>query len=332
MPKSYTWGEFMSEVLALYRPPMRRIATYRKMEQVLREFGGLCRRPADLTPSSVAAWIAAHPGRRPATVESYLRSLRAACTYAIGAGYLQRSPFDFRSPRQWVDWDVEELDPPVHSAGEIARVLALADGEMGDGIWGVGSGQSRPLYAGVCGSMREYAGGVGGWRAARLRAVVYAFAFTGARRKELLGLAVADVDLEHGVIDIRTNGRRSLKTHASAARIPIAAPLAAVLADWIPRCGSTWLFPGVRRRGPWLEGPVGEKSLDQVKALGLRAGVPGLTFQSFRHTFASLAEGWGIGELALQRILRHSNLRTQLAYRHELPAVLRDTAAKVHFP
>ncbi len=304
MPKSHAWGEFASEVLALYRPPMRRVATYRKMEQVLREFSAICRRPADLTPSSVAAWITAHPGRRPATVQSYLRSLRAACTYGIGAGYLQRSPFAFRGPRPWVDWDVEELPPPVHSAAEIARVLALADQEAQ----------------------------TGDWRAARLRAVIYAFAFTGARRRELMGLAVADVHLDQGVIEIRTNGRRSLKTQASAAAIPIPSPLAAVLAIWLPISGSAWLFPGVRRRGPWLEGPVGAKALDQVKALGLRAGVPGLTIASFRHTFASLAESWGIGELALQRQLRHTRIRTQLVYRHPLPEVLRDVAAKIHFP
>ena len=181
MPKSHTWEEFRSEVLALYEPPMRRIATRRKMAHVLDEFGVLCHRPADLTPSSVAAWVRAHPDRRPATVESYLRSLRAACTYAIGSGYLERSPFAFRSPRQWIDWDVPELPPPVHSAEEIARVLALADSEAQDGSW----------------------------RAARLRAVVYAFAFTGARRKELLGLAAADVDLDHGAIAIRPNGRRA---------------------------------------------------------------------------------------------------------------------------
>lgn len=304
MPKSHTWGEFTSKVLALYEPPMRRIATKRKIEHVLAEFGAICSRPADLTPSSVAAWIAAHPGRRPSTVESYLRSLRAACTYALGAGCLERSPFDFRSPARWVDWDVPELPPPVHSAEEIARVLEHADAEAL----------------------------AGAWKAARLRAVVYAFAFTGARRKELLGLAVADVDLDHGVIVIQPNGRRSLKTRAAAARIPIAAPLAAVLATWLPICGSSWVFPGVRRLGPWLEGPVGEKALDQVKDLGLRAGVPGLTLASFRHTFASLAEGWGIGELALQRQLRHTRIRTQLAYRHPLPEVLRDVAAKIHFP
>jgi integrase len=304
MLENHTWGELTSQVLALYARPMRRPATARKMRQVLLEFGDLVGEASDLTPATVARWIAAHPNRRPETVCALLRSLRAACVYGVQAKLLDASPFDFREPSAWVDWDVEELDPPVHQAEEIARVLALADQEASGGSW----------------------------KAARLRALVYCYAFTGARKREVLALQTADIDLAAGVLQIRTNRRRGLKTRQSAACLPLPAPLGAVLAAWLPRTESEWLFPGIRRKGPWLEGPPGEKPLDQVKALGLRAGVPGLTIQSFRHTFASLSESWGIGELALQRVLRHSNLRTQRGYRHELPAVLRDTAAKVHFP
>jgi len=302
--ESCDWACFVRDVLALYAAPIRRPATMRKMRQVLGEFGELCQGPTELTPLAIAQWIASHPARRPETVCTLLRSLRAACAYGESRGLFPANPFRFRSPSAWVDWDVEELPPPVHSAEEIARVLARADEEAL----------------------------AGDWRAARLRAVIYAFAFTGARKKELLGLTVTDVDLVAGTIAIACNGRRSLKTRASAAHIPVPTPLASILREWIPQCGSTWLFPGVRRRGPWLEGPVGEKALDQVKALGLRVGVPGLTFQSFRHTFASLSEGWSIGELVLQRILRHSQIRTQRMYRHEMPEVLQAAAAKVHFP
>jgi integrase len=304
MPKRHTWGEFTSAVLALYDPPIRRIATRRKLEQVLAEFGEICRRPDDLTPGAIASWILAHPGRRPSTVSSLLGALSAACTYGRYAGLIRSNPFQFRSPRGWVDWSVPDLPPPVHSSAAIARVLEAADGEALDG----------------------------GWREYRLRAVVYSAAYTGARRRELLGLAVADLDLVGATIAIRPNAARPLKTAGSAARLPIAAPLAEVLADWVPRSGSAWLFPCIRRRAPWLEGPVGAKALDELKALGLRAGVHGLTFQSLRHTFASLAEGWGLGELALQRILRHTSPRTQRTYRHELPDVLREAAAKIRFP
>jgi len=304
MHKRHTWAAFADDVLALYAPPIRRKATWRKLEHVLREFQPLCRYSEDLTPSVVAAWIAAHPGRRPATVDSFLRSLRAACNYGMSAGYLRESPFAFRSPRHWVDWSVEPLPPAVHTAEEIARVLARADFEAQ----------------------------AGRWRNLRLRAVIYTAAFTGARKREILAACVADLQLDQGLMTIRPNARRPLKTPSSAAQIPLAPPLVAVLEGWVAICGSPWLFPGIRRQGPWLEGPAGAKALDQVKGLGLRAGVRGLTFQSFRHSLASLSEGWGIGELALQRLLRHSSPRTQEYYRHAIPAVLRDVAARIHFP
>jgi len=297
------WKSFSREVLALYAVPLRRPATARKMRQVLAEFGELCQSPSDLSPLAIAGWIASHLGRRPETVCTLLRSLRAACTYGESRGLIASNPFHFRGPAAWIDWDVPELPPPVHSAEEISRVLELAD---------------REAQAGA-------------WKACRLRAIVYTFAFTGARKREVLALAVADIDLDAGVIRIRTNRRRGLKTRKSAAALPIPPLLRDVLEAWIPCTKSEWLFPGAWRLGPWLEGPPGEKPLDQVELLGIRAGVPGLTISSFRHTFASLAEGWSIGELALQRQLRHTRLRTQLAYRHPLPEVLRGVAAKVSY-
>jgi integrase len=298
-----TWSQFTADVLAVYLPPIRRLATYRKMSQVLGEFADFCLTTADLTPSAIARWMQVHPERRPETTLALLRTLSAACTYGVLISALEANPFGWRKPTAWVDWDVPELEPPVHTSEEIARVLALAD--------------------------QEAAGGA--WKAARLRAVVYALAFTGARKREILGLAVADVDLAAGMLTIRTNRRRGLKTRSSSANLPMPAELGRVLAAWMPLTGCEWLFPGATRTGPWLEGPPGLKAIDQVKALGQRAGVEGLTIASFRHTFASLAEGWGLGETVLQRLLRHSNPRTQRFYRHELPAVLREAGAKVHF-
>jgi integrase len=300
---STPWSAFARAVLALYAPPIRRLATLRKMRQVLTEFGVLCPTTGDLTPSSIASWIESHPDRRPETTAALLRTLKAACAYGLVCGAMDCDLFAWRKPAAWVDWDVPELEPPVHSAAAMARVLARANQEAQ----------------------------AGSWKALRLRALIYALAYTGARKRELLGLAVADLDLVAGTIAIRTNRRRGLKTRKSAAHLPIAAELAAVLAEWVPVCGSDWLFPGVRRQGPWLEGPPGQKALDAVKALGVRAGVPGLTIASFRHTFASLSEGWGIGETMLQRLLRHTSIKTQRSYRHPLADGLRDAASKIHF-
>jgi integrase len=297
------WSRFTEDVLSLYLPPIRRLATYRKMRQVLGEFAQFCPTTADLTPAVIAGWIQMHPERRPETTLALLRTLAAACTYGVLVSALDANPFAWRKPTAWVDWDVPELAPPVHGSEDIARVLATADQEASGGAW----------------------------RALRLQAVVYTLAYTGARKREVLGLAVADVDLPGGSVAIRTNRRRGMKTRSSSARLPIPAELGRVLATWIPLTGCEWLFPGARLEGPWLEGPPGHKAIDQVKALGQRAGIEGLTIASFRHTFASLSESWGIGETALQRILRHTNPRTQKFYRHELPEVLREAGAKVHF-
>ncbi len=300
---STAWSQFTEDVLALYLPPIRRLATYRKMRQVLGEFAAFCPTTAELTPAAIAGWLQAHPERRPETTLALLRTLRAACTYGVLISALDANPFVWRKPTAWVDWDVPELEPPVHSAEEMARVLALAD--------------------------QEAAGGA--WKAARLRALIYTYAYLGARKREVLGLRIEDVDLAGGSIAIRTNRRRGLKTKSSSSHLPIPAELGRVLAAWMPLCGCDWLFPGATRQGPWLEGPPGLKAIDEIKALGIRAGIEGLTIASFRHTFASLAEGWNMSELELQRLLRHSRIRTQRAYRHELPAVLREAGAKVHF-
>jgi hypothetical protein len=83
-----------------------------------------------------------------------------------------------------------------------------------------------------------------------------------------------------------------------------------------------WLFPHAYQTGPWLWGRPGHRPLDEVKQLGERAGVAGLTI---------LAEDWGIGELMLQRILRHSTPRTQKHYRHHDAELLHRAAAKVRF-
>ena len=171
----------------------------------------------------------------------------------------------------------------------------------------------------------------GDWHASRLRAAVYCWAYTGAGLLEVLGLRRCDVDLAARTIHVRSHPRRRLKTGHRAARLPIAGPLADVLESWMPRCECEWLLPGSRREGPWSQSGPGYRPTDRVKQLGERAGVEGLTVLAFRHTFATLSEDWGIGELMLQRILRHSRPRTQKHYRHHDAESLSRAASKVHF-
>jgi integrase len=272
----------------------------------LREFGRHCGRTDHMTPAAIAAWIAAHPDRGDKTRLALLRTLRPLCTYGAGVGYLT-DPFLFRAPRQWLPasaLSIPETEFPRHRSGaEIRAVLAQTD----------------------CEAL------AGRWESLRLRAAVYTYAFTGARKNEILGSKVADYDLSAGLVSIRGNDRRPLKTAASAARLPMAAELVTVLAGWLPLCGSPWAFPNKFRRGPWLHGPHGNKAIDQVKALGARAGVHGLTILGLRHSFGTQAEGWGWGELLLQRVLRHTTVQTQRGYRHEDLEQLRSAATRIRY-
>ena len=95
---------------------------------------------------------------------------------------------------------------------------------------------------------------------------------------------------------------------------------AEILAGWIPRTDSPWLFPGVRRQVPWRNGRPGTRPIDRLKSAGRDAGIEGLTFQSLRHTFATYARRlWGLSELELMTVLRHTSPGTQRAYVHSLP-------------
>jgi integrase len=296
---------FRAEVLALYQPPSRRSSTRAKMRQVLDEFATICRTTKDLDPVAISNWIAAHPERAAATHRTLLSSLRAACSYGVYKHYLS-SPFSFRPLDKWIPQDeLEESEPfrRYRTAAEIASLLLRSDQEAREGPW----------------------------EAARLRAALYCWCFTGAGNKEILGLRVADVDLARSIITVRSHARRRLKTGARAAVLPIAPPLAEVLTGWIPLTGCEWLFPHRFRTGPWLHGPAGCKALDQVKQLGVRAGVPELTILALRHSVATLAEGWGIGELMLQRILRHARRQTQRHYRHQDIQQLLEAAAKITY-
>jgi integrase len=299
------WPRFTAEVLSLYAPPMRRPATRRKVGQVLREFTPVCRTTRDLTPPAIAAWLSGHEHRAAATHRSLLAALRAACTYGVARGYMA-DPFAFRKVRLWLPEDELEPEEPFRRhrrPEEIRRVLDLADREAASGEWDT----------------------------LRLRALVYALAYTGAGKLELLGLRHHDVDFFRDVITIRSHPQRRLKRRARAAQLPIAPPLSVVLAGWMPQTGCEWVFPHKLRTGYWHHCRAGKKPLDEVRALGERAGVAGLTLLDFRHTVGTLSEGWGIGELALQRILRHARRQTQDHYRHEDLELLRRAAAKIQY-
>jgi integrase len=305
---SISFRDFATEVLSTYQAPSRRPSTRSKISQILKEFGPSCSSTSDLTVGRICDWLAGHPDRRAITHRSLLSTLRAICAYGAFRGYMA-NPFDFRKLSHWLPADeLAESEPEVfrrhRTAAEVRLVLERADLEATT------------------------------WKGRRLRDLFYTYAFTGAGKLEVLGARVIDVDLVKGILSIRSHPIRRLKTGARVARLPLVGPMPGIMAGRVAesaRDGSPFLFPHTELAGPWFHGRPGYKPLDQIKALGLRAGVEGLTILSLRHTVGTLAEGWGIGELMLQRLLRHSRPATQRHYRHEDLDQLRRAAERITY-
>lgn len=292
---------FQDELLSLYQAPLRAPKTLEKMRQVFQILDGskIARNVEDLTPPAIARFAKyALEGRSPNTVRGLLSYLRAACSYAVACGYLARSPFDAR--RVWVRPE-RTARRRFHSIPEIHRLLSFLAIKGSD------------------------------WEDRRLHALVATVAYSGIRRTEALHLEWTDVDLARRLIHIIAHKNR-LKTTDSAAILPIPGALAEILGAWRELEPSRWVFPNSRHTGPWESGSRRSKAINQIRDAGLACGIEGVCFLSLRHSYATHAEAsWGLSELQLQRLLRHSESKTQLAYRHSEIEGLRSAVSGVWY-
>jgi integrase len=304
---------FERELLDIHAAKEHAPSTLRQVRQVLREFRAVgVERTDQLTSAAIARWKSAHPGRTPVTAASHLRCLRAICARARKEGRLEVNPFDVDRLEGWVRPDAPTARPPRRwsiTPDQVRRVLETAD---------------REALA-------------GDWTAGRLRAYIWTLLLLGMRPGELQRLEVADVDPRDRTVTIRPKpvpvwGRPDRwwrpKTAGSAATIPLGDRLAAVLAGWIPRTGCRWLFPGLKRRGPWTSGGPGVRPLDHVRALGDRAGVE-LWQKSGRKSVGTNARGAGLTGLERKGLFRHADLATGELYDEQSVDGLRPAAAKV---
>ena len=282
MPMS--WAEFQRRVATIYAGPAHAPRTARKMHQVL-DLVRIHTRilMIDQLDTELAAGFVARRSETvsAATVRGDLAYLSAAATIAVEEGWLARAPrFKRVRPRP-----TRPTLPKVHAIAQVGAVLELL--------------RSRSET----------------WAGARLHALAAVAAYTGLRRDEILWLKCEDVDLATGLLHVVE--RRRLKTEASAAAVPIPPELGAILATWLPRCGSEWLFPGIRKRGPWTGGANGMRPCERIREAGRECGVEGLTLLSLRHTFATHARRqWGLSALELADVLRHTSPATQRWYVH----------------
>jgi integrase len=326
--KPIPFEAFRAELLALYKPPMRSPGSWYAMRKALEILEGLgVQSTADFTDDLIARFVTERheAGEHPNGTHALLARIRAAVNYAAAKKYVQASPFANR--RRWVRKVSPAKAPVWHSREAIAKVLSRAQEDV-----------ARKRNHCQAGPWAE-------WRAHRLYALAATVAYTGVRKMEALCLRVEDLMFEERIILIQSRRDHGTKTEASAQPVPMPAPLVEILRGWAPhlaipkdfRVRSSfqpranprgkpdpgWVFPNAGRSGPWLGGSPGRQPLHCLVNLGLRAGVREFTFQSLRHSWATNAEYWGLSEVQIQRMLRHTNTRTQSYYRHAEASNLR---------
>jgi integrase len=357
-------AEFKTRILDLYRPPLRAGGTFNTMRRaldLLMEVGGL-ETTADITTAAIARFVGARAGREsPNSTRHWLGCIRAACSIAAAEGWMRISPFAVR--KSWVR-AVTPRSPRVHSRAEIARILATATAEA-DAARGPDRFRANRLRAAV--ATAAYSG----MRRSEIlllhatdvdfaARMIFLTARAGADGQLKTDAAAQPVPLADALADIL----RPWVAFLSGCRIDPAADTARPVVSWLNvrgpkppdaptagRPGATparglppwvaaggtpaapvrWLFPNVTGVGPWNDGSWGSKPVNELKALGLRAGVPGVTWQSFRHSWASHAEFWGFSDTLIMRVLRHTSTRTQRGYRHAELNNLRELVCGIDF-
>ena len=277
---------FAGRIIALYRSGRHAKKTALRMEQVLRELAELgVTSTADLTTETMARYVRSKgPQANPNTVNGLLGAIAAACSFAVEENWLERGP-SFRRVRPRALPATLNTPPPLDA---VARLLGRLEGSRGR------------------------------WVDHRLCALAWTVALTGCRLNEAVHAQVVDLQLAGPCPKLRIDPRRRrLKTLASARSVPVPAALAEVLERWLPETECPWLFPGVRRRGPWDGGAGDDKSLEQLKRAALGVGIERITWHSLRHAFGTAAlEQWDVPLWVLQRVMGHTDIRTTQRYLH----------------
>jgi integrase len=156
---------------------------------------------------------------------------------------------------------------------------------------------------------------------------------TGLRPGEVLGLSIDDLDFEQRLIFVRCSAWYSHlispKSNRSVATVPMPAPLAEVLTNYLASWGPNekrLLFSN-NRGNPYSENKVVQKRLWPIlDALSIaRCGM-----HAFRHGHGSLMHSSGASLKVAQLQLRHADSSTTSRYYlHVIGSEQRDAAEKV---
>ena len=282
----------------------------------------------------------------PVTIQKDLVTLRVAWRWAV-EGKLLAGAF----PRlKSVRFGRTEEKPPFMTYAEVAARVAqggdaaklweclyLQPGELADLLQHIRARESAPPW---------------------LHPMACLAAYAGVRRSEILRAESGDLDLVGMTLTVREMKRK--KGVSTTRRVPVAGPLAPVMADWLAvrPCGVPFLFAesgtklrsrargkttgnvaGDHGRGPGVvprEAPAASAvtpdaasdHLDRALAASSKWGnVRG--WHTLRHSFISACANKGVDQRMIDAWVGHSTDEQRVRYRHLYPSTQRDAIERV---
>jgi len=255
---------------------------------------------AQLTPSTT--FVSLEPGgvsgalaalsRRGLSARSQARlvsTLRGFYRFMRDEGHCRNNPFALiRSPK------IVRRLPSLLSAEEVLRLLAAPD-------------LSQP-------------------RGLRDNAMLHAMYAAGLRVSELVGLKLADLNLDHGYVSAFGKGRKRRL-------IPLGVPACEAVATYIHKVRGGWAATNERcvfvsERGTGLTRQAFWKI---IRGYGVSAGITKrITPHTLRHSFATHLLDGGADLRVVQTLLGHADIATTQIYTHVSSQRLRDLHARCH--
>ena len=154
----------------------------------------------------------------------------------------------------------------------------------------------------------------------RERTLVLLAASTGLRQSELFALKWGDIDFSQGTMNVTRSIAYGIigrcKTEASQKPVPVHPILAEALTQWRDRCRYRepidWVFANEHLRGRhpyWGQAILRTAVRPVAQRIGIKKWIG---WHTFRHTYSTLLRSVGTEFKVMQKLMRHSSLRSTI--------------------